>query len=116
MSGIPADSHNMAATPSRQASRQYHPLVVETHAPPPSPERQGATLGPDNRITLGTLAAVLLIGIPLLYTVWDIRQTVRGSWTIEDQREFTRRLEKHNPSLILPDIIEIIRARIAGAP
>ena len=117
MSGLSIgdDAQQMAGRNTQRIQRPYVPLANEASAPPtPPPSRRdsaGWTIGPQNRMTLATFAAVVAIGVPLLYAVWDIRNAVRGSWTIADQREYMRRVEKANPTIILPDIMDVIHAR-----
>jgi hypothetical protein len=114
-----SETLSMAAaggTHTRGNPRASTLLAAHQQQAPPDPPapRQRTVLGPQTYVNLATVAAILAVGIPLLFAVWDIRQTVRGSWTIEDQREFTRRLERQNPGIIVPDIVEVIRARLAG--
>jgi hypothetical protein len=115
MSGISADAHPMGtgATPSRHIPRAGALLANHHQQQAPAP-REPVTLGPQTKINLATVAAILVVGIPLLWQVWELRQAVRGIWTVHDQERFIAECQERNPSLLLPRVIEIIARRLPG--
>jgi hypothetical protein len=114
---LPADdARHMASKQQTQPTQRPNvPLANEASyhapAPPPAP-RQSFEDWWRNAAKLGSIVGTAFIIIWKLFSIdATVKETFRRSWTIADQREYMRRVEKANPTIILPDIMDVIHAR-----
>ena len=115
MSGLSIgdDAQQMAGRNTQPTQRPYVPLANEASAPPPPPApRQSFEDWWRNAAKLGSIVGTAFIIIWKLFSIdATVKETFRRSWTIADQREYMRLVERSNPTIILPDIMDVIHAR-----
>ena len=115
MSGLSIgdDAQQMAGRNTQRVQRPYVPLANEASAPPPPPaRRQSFEDWWRNAAKLGSIVGTAFIIIWKLFSIdATVKETFRRSWTIADQREYMRLVERSNPTIILPDIMDVIHAR-----
>ena len=115
MSGLSIgdDAQQMAVRNTQPTQRPYVPLANEASAPPPPPApRQSFEDWWRNAAKLGSIVGTAFIIIWKLFSIdATVKETFRRSWTIADQREYMRLVERSNPTIILPDIMDVIHAR-----